>query len=440
MLDSARHPQDPVPIGPFPQGMNTELIGLTALLAVFLLVFLATRFVILPAVRLVIKKSRFKWDDAFVDARCFRWLSYIAAAAVFLGASHIMGLLHRMGLVPAEVALTEVPWLSYVQNLSKAVIAFSVMMAAAAVLNAINEIYARQRGAGRRPIKGYVQIAKIFVFVVGTVSTVALLFGKEPWLFISGIGAFTAILLLVFKDTILSLVASIQLTSNDMVRVGDWIEVPSAGADGDVIDIALHTVKVQNWDKTVTTVPTYNLISGSFKNWRTMPQSGGRRIKRSLHIDMSTIRFLDEEDIERFSRFNLLKDYMAEKKRALDAYNKEHATDPSITVNARNLTNIGTFRQYVVEYLEQHPKVNKGMTFLVRQLQPTPDGLPLEIYIFSSETGWVDYENVQSDIFDHLLAALPEFGLIVFQRPAGSDITHLALATAGNGESRNAKA
>jgi len=422
-------------MGPFPSGLNTELIGLAALLSVFLIVFLVTRWVILPLVRVVIKKSRFEWDDAFVDARCFRWVSYIAAAAVFLGSTHVLNLLHRMRFVPADVALAEVPWLPYLQNLSKAVIAFSVMMAAAAVLNAVNEIYTRRGGAGRRPMKGYVQIAKLFVFVVGIVSSIALLFGKEPWLFISGIGAFTAVLLLVFKDTILSLVASIQLTSNDMIRIRDWIEVPSAGADGEVIDIALHTVKIQNWDKTVTTVPTYNLISGSFKNWRTMPESGGRRIKRSLNIDMSTIRFLDEQDIEHFSKFALLKDYIAAKQKLLEETNKKERLDPSVLVNARRLTNIGTFRAYVVEYLKQNTKVHKGMTFLVRQLQPTPDGLPLEIYIFSNVTTWADYENIQSDIFDHLLAALPEFGLMVFQRPAGSDITELAAAAAAAGSS-----
>ncbi|MHC4852103.1 MAG: mechanosensitive ion channel family protein [Planctomycetota bacterium] len=417
--------------GPFLDTWNTEALALGALLAVFLLVLLVTRYLILPLVRIGIKKSKFEWDDAFVDAKCFRWLSYIAAVAVFLAATNVMDLLHTMGLVSTDVALTNVPWLPYLQNLAKAVIALSIMMAIVAVLNAVNDIYTKRKGAGRRPIKGYVQIAKIFVYVVGIVSTIALLFGKAPWLFISGFGAFTAILLLVFKDTILSLVASIQLTTNDMIRIGDWVEVPSAGADGDVIDIALHTVKIQNWDKTVTTVPTHSLIAGSFKNWRTMPESGGRRIKRSIYIDISTIHFLDDKDIERFSKFALLQDYMAQKTQELEAYNKEHATDPSIVVNARRLTNIGTFRHYVVEYLKQHPRVHKGMTFLIRQLQPTPKGLPLEVYIFSNITGWVDYEGIQSDIFDHLLAALPEFDLMAFQEPAGSNITELAIAASG---------
>jgi miniconductance mechanosensitive channel len=440
MLDSARY-LHLIQSKPVPATAEEQLVVLAVLLTVFLLVFLVTRFVILPGVRLVIKKSRFEWDDAFVDAKCFRWLSYIAAAAVFLGSSHIMGLLkpllQKMDLVAPEAVLRNIPWLPYLQNLSKSVIAFSIMMAVAAVLNAVNEIYAKRRDARRRPIKGYVQIAKIFVFVVGTVSTVALLSGKEPWLFISGIGAFTAILLLVFKDTILSLVASIQLTSNDMIRVGDWVEVPSAGADGDVIDIALHTVKIQNWDKTVTTVPTYALISGSFKNWRAMPESGGRRIKRSLYIDMSTIRFLDDDDIAHFSKFALLKEYIVAKQKELQDTNKREGVDPSILVNARRLTNIGTFRAYVVEYLKRNTKVHKGMTFLVRQLQPTPDGLPLEIYIFSNVTSWIDYENVQSDIFDHLLAALPEFGLMVFQRPAGTDITQLAMAATATQTTRS---
>ncbi len=418
-------------LGPFLDTWNTEAVALGALLAVFLLVLLVTRWGILPVVRIIIKRTKFEWDDAFVDAKCFGWLSYIAAAAVFLLATNVLDLLHTWKLVSADVVLTKADWLAYLQNLAKGVIAFSIMMAVVAVLNAVDKIYTQRKGADRRPIKGYIQIAKIFAFVVGMVSTIALLFGKEPWLFISGIGAFTAILILVFKDTILSLVASIQLTSNNMIRVGDWVEVPSAGADGDVIDIALHTVKIQNWDKTVTTVPTYNLITGSFKNWRTMSESGGRRIKRSLHIDMSTIRFLDDEDIRRFEKFALLQEYMASKQQELTEANKEHAADPSIVINARRLTNIGTFRSYVVEYLKQNHKIHKGMTFLVRQLQPTPDGLPMEIYIFSNVTTWVEYEGIQADIFDHLLSILPEFGLMVFQRPAGSDITELAEAAAG---------
>ena len=227
---------------------------------------------------------------------------------------------------------------------------------------------------------------------------------------------------MVFRDTILSFVASLQIASNDMVRVGDWIEMPQFGADGDVVDIALHTVKVQNWDKTITTIPTHRLISDSFKNWRAMSESGGRRIKRALHLDMSSIRFLGDADIERFGKFVLLKDYISEKKAELEEYNKSVTDgDPNLVANARRLTNIGTFRMYVVQYLKANPKIHDNMTFLIRQLSPTANGLPLEIYVFSNDVNWVAYEGIQSDIFDHLLAIVPEFGLRVFQQPTGQD-------------------
>jgi miniconductance mechanosensitive channel len=220
-----------------------------------------------------------------------------------------------------------------------------------------------------------------------------------------------------------------------MIRVGDWIEMPQFGADGDVVDIALHTVKVQNWDKTITTIPTHRLISDSFKNWRSMSESGGRRIKRALLLDMNSIRFLDDADIERFGNFVLLQDYIAEKKKELEEYNQSvTAGDPSLVANARKLTNIGTFRMYVVQYLRSHPKIHKEMTFLIRQLSPTPSGLPLEIYVFSNDVAWVPYEGIQSDIFDHLLAIVPEFGLRVFQQPTGQDFQ----AAFSNGDAKGA--
>jgi miniconductance mechanosensitive channel len=236
----------------------------------------------------------------------------------------------------------------------------------------------------------------------------------------------TAVVLLVFRDTILSLVASIQLTGNDMVQVGDWIEMPSVGADGDVIDIALHTVKVQNWDKTISTIPTYRLITESFKNWRGMSRSGGRRIKRSVYIDQSTIRSLSDEEVERFKRFALLKQYVEEKQAEIAAYNRGLGPEAAAEVNWRRMTNVGTLRAYVVNYLRHHPKIHQGMTLIVRQLDPTPQGLPIEIYAFTNTTAWAEYEGIMSDIFDHILAILPEFGLRVFQQPSGADLEKLA--------------
>jgi miniconductance mechanosensitive channel len=233
------------------------------------------------------------------------------------------------------------------------------------------------------------------------------------------------VLLLVFRDTILGLVASLQLTGNDMVHVGDWIEMPQYGADGDVIDVALHTVKVQNWDKTITTIPTHKLIETSFKNWRGMSQAGGRRIKRAIAFDMSSIRFLEEDEIERFSRFALLQDYFAAKREELAAYNAEPGRDASLNADIRRLTNIGTLRAYIFSYLRNHPKIHQAMTLLVRQLAPSGQGLPIEIYAFTNDTVWAAYEDIQADIFDHVLAIAPEFGLRPFQQPSGEDLKRL---------------
>ena len=235
----------------------------------------------------------------------------------------------------------------------------------------------------------------------------------------------TAVLLLIFKDAILGFVAGIQLSANNMIHIGDWIDMPKYGADGDVIDITLTTVKVQNWDKTISTIPAYSLISDSFKNWRGMSESGGRRIKRSINIDMNTICFCDEQMIEKYRHIQYIADYIDAKKREIDEHNIAANVDDSELVNGRRMTNIGTFRAYVIAYLKNHPKINRDMTFLVRQLQPNENGLPIEIYVFSSDKVWANYEAIQADIFDHILAAVPNFGLRVFQNPTGSDFNRL---------------
>ena len=244
----------------------------------------------------------------------------------------------------------------------------------------------------------------------------------------------TAVLLLIFKDTILSLVASVQLTAQDLVRVGDWIEVPQFGADGDVVDVELHTIKVQNWDKTITTIPTHRLISDSFRNWRGMSQSGGRRIKRSLNLDAASVRFLTPEEVDKFKRFALLQDYIAGKQDDLLRHN-EGLGYRADGVNQRRLTNIGTFRAYVYNYLSARPDIRKDMTLLVRQLAPGANGIPLELYCFTATTAWSEYEGIQGDIFDHLMAIVPEFGLRLFQKPAGSDVAALAGTSNRAGES-----
>lgn len=273
----------------------------------------------------------------------------------------------------------------------------------------------------RLPLKGYAQAASLVLYFLAGLVIVAYAADVSVWLLLSSLGALTAVLLLVFRDTLLSVMASIQISVNDVVRVGDWVEMPSHNVDGDVVDIALHTVTVRNWDKTLSTVPTHDFIAGSFKNWRGMSEGGARRIKRSLYIDMATVRFLEEEEIRRFSKFKLLAEYIPEKHREMTEYNRRIGAE-ELAVNLRRLTNVGTFRAYLFNYIKNHPKVHTERTTLVRQLQPGPDGLPIEIYCFAASTDWQAYEDLQSDLFDHFLAVASEFGLNVFQRASGRDL------------------
>lgn len=312
------------------------------------------------------------------------------------------------------------------RNVAAAFMILTVAMAMASALDLANAAYARRPQALTRPIKGYLQVVKIALYAIAAILVIAVLIEQSPLLLLSGLGAMAAVLMLVFKDTLLSLVASVQLNSNDMLRVGDWIEMPQLNADGDVIDIALHTVKVQNWDKTITTIPTWRLINESYKNWRGMSESGGRRIKRALLIDQTSVRFLEPDERERLRRFALIDAYLDRKAAELEAWNAKLVEAGRDPVNARRVTNLGTFRAYVASYLKAHPGVNQDMTQIVRQLAPTPAGLPLEIYCFTATVAWVPYEGVQSDIFDHLIAILPEFGLRLFQQPGGHDLARLA--------------
>ncbi|RIJ68576.1 mechanosensitive ion channel family protein [Brevundimonas sp. LPMIX5] len=312
-----------------------------------------------------------------------------------------------------------------IQNVAGAFMIVAVAIGIGAGLDMANAIYARSPRAHRRSIKGYLQVLKIVIYAIATILVIAALIDRSPLLLLSGLGALAAVLMLVFKDTILSLVASVQLNSNDMLRVGDWIEMPQVNADGDVIDIALHTVKVQNWDKTITTIPTWRLISESYRNWRGMQESGGRRIKRALLIDQTSARFLAEDERDRMRRFLLIDDYLADKSAEMADWNAKLVAAGRDPVNMRRSTNIGAFRAYVQNYLENHPGIRQDMTLLVRQLQPTETGLPLEIYAFTATTAWAEYEAIQGDIFDHLLAILPEFGLRLFQSPTGADFVQL---------------
>ncbi len=345
-----------------------------------------------------------------------------------LARSHIISRLANV--VPALILASGI---ELIPDLPKAVItvtrnvcgAFIVLTLALAISGALtlaNSFYERRPDAHLRPIKGYFQIVKIAIYVIATVLMIATLVDRSPLILLSGLGAMAAVLILIFQDTLLSLVASVQISSNDIVRVGDWIEMPQLNADGDVIDIALHTIKVQNWDKTITTIPTKRFITDSFKNWRGMQEAGGRRIKRSLHLDQNSVHFLSPEEIDHLRQFKLLAPYLKSKESELLSWNSQLEEPVRVAVNTRRVTNIGTFRAYVENYLRQHQGIRQDMTLLVRQLGPLADGLPLELYCFTNTTAWVAYEAIQSDIFDHMLAILPEFGLRVFQHPSGADM------------------
>jgi miniconductance mechanosensitive channel len=312
------------------------------------------------------------------------------------------------------------------RNVVGAFIILTIALAMGSGLTFANDLYAHRPDAASRPIKGYIQVVKIVLFMAAAVLMIAVLMEESPLLLLSGLGAMAAVLMLVFRDTILSLVASVQLTSNDMLRVGDWIEMPSCNADGDVIDIALHTVKVQNWDKTITTIPTHRLISESYKNYRGMQEAGGRRIMRSILIDQNSVRFLDPDEVQDLRRFALIDEYLDRKHCEIEEWNATLVQAGRDPVNSRRVTNIGTFRAYVAAYLMANDRLAKGMSMIVRQLDPTPQGLPLQVYCFTNTTAWAEYEEIQSDIFDHLLAVLPRFKLRLFQQPSGLDLAQLA--------------
>ena len=386
--------------------------GLAALLVVAVVVDLIVKRIVIRIVRAFARRTSASWDDALVTHNVFgRLVQVVPALIVFFGTPLVPDL-------PAGGA-------QVMRNVAMGYMVLVLTMTLTAALSAANAIYESSPVAKERPLKGFVQLMQIAIWVLGGVMILSAVLDRSPVLLLSGLGAMTAILLLVFKDTILSLVASVQLTAQDMVRVGDWIEMPKFGADGDVVDVQLHTVKVQNWDKTITTIPTHRLITDSFKNWRGMSQSGARRIKRSIHIDVSTIRMQTDDEVDHFTRFALLKDYIKNKEQELTDYNAGLETQVDEDVNRRHLTNVGTFRAYAYNYLKNHPKIHSGMTLIVRQLGPGPEGLPLEIYCFTNTTEWAVYEDIQSDIFDHLLAIVPEFGLRLYQKPAGTDFANL---------------
>ena len=392
------------------------------------------RRVFLGLVHRVASRTQSTWDDRVIERRVFHKLANVAPALVtYVGIGWALGVGPDTLAGAPAVDLQATSWdglmlagAIFVRRVSLAWVVIALTMAAGGLLNALNDIYSETYAEARnRPIKGYLQVVSLFLYVVAGIVVVSALAGLNPVVFLSGLGALTAILMLVFKDTILSLVASVQIMSNNMIGIGDWVEMPQANADGDVIDIALHTVKIQNWDKTISTIPTHKFISESFKNWQGMSESGGRRVKRVIHLDMNSIHFLSDEEVARLSRFEFLHEYLLAKQSELEIANTREVPGDDVVPDPRRLTNVGTFRAYVRHYLQNHPTIHQEMTLLVRQLQPGSQGLPLEIYCFSNDTDWGNYEGLQADILDHLIASLPEFGLRAFQEPSGSDLKAL---------------
>lgn len=387
-------------------------IILQSIIAVIIVVIVAyianfiVKKVLISIITKLVRKTKTHWDDILLERKVFDKIAHFAPALIIY---------YSAGMID-HPSLND-----FIQNGAYVYMVILAIMLIDTFLNAGNDIYNTTPVSKTRPIKGFLQIVKIFFYAMGIISIIALFFNENPIKIVAGMGAFAAVILLIFKDTILGFVASIQLSANRMVNIGDWISMPSKGTDGTVIDISLNTVKVQNWDKTISTIPTYSLVSESFSNWKGMEESGGRRIKRHLNLDVKSIHFLSEEEINSFEKIRLIKDYLLEKKEEIRSFNPEG----EIPVNQKRLTNIGTFRKYVEAYLHNNPKIHDNMTFLVRQLQPTEKGLPLEIYVFSNDQAWANYEAIQADIFDHILAIVPEFNLRVFQNPTGDDFKKL---------------
>lgn len=390
--------------------------------------------VLTGAARTLAARTRTTWDDRLVDRKVLARIARTAPAlVVYAGIGPALGFTSVQLEAAATGADQGAAFLFWTWTVARTVAAaYAVLVLArtfSAALDAANDIYNdTYADAKSAPIKGYLQVASLLGYLAAAIVVASMVAGVSPVVLLSGLGALAAVLMLVFKDTILSLVASVQIMSNDMVRIGDWVEMPQAGADGDVIDVALHTVKIQNWDKTISTIPTYKFISESFRNWRGMADAGGRRIKRSLRIDQNTVRFLTDEEVDALSQRDLLRAYMKDKRDEIARHNAARTADaePDSAPEVRRLTNLGTFRAYVHRYISTHPKTHRNMTLIVRQLAASPQGVPIEVYCFSSDTAWASYEAFQADIFDHLIAVLPEFGLKVFQEPAGADFVKMS--------------
>jgi miniconductance mechanosensitive channel len=387
--------------------------GFILVIAFAFIIFYISKLFIVRWVHRLAVKSTSHWDDAFVERKVFKRLAYLIPALIIHGAT--------------QYVIPDYPnTMVVVLTLINVYIVTVTVIVASSVLDASNDIYNSYEISKTRPIKGFIQVAKIFLYVVyGIVIITVIFLRSKGFTWLAGLGAFSAILLLVFKDPILGFAGGIQLATNDMLRIGDWIEMPKYNADGTVIDIAITTVKVQNWDKTITTIPTYYLVSDSYKNWRGMQESGARRIRRHILIDLNSVKFCTSEMLERYSKYEYVRDYIARTESELDEYNQEKKINPGVLINGHRQTNIGIFRAYLTSYLKDNQNLHQDMSLMVRQLQPTENGLPLEIYAFSKEQDWEKFEDIQSDIFDHVFAGIKFFDLQLFQGPSGNDFQAL---------------
>lgn len=394
------------------EAMVPYVAMLILLVLTFLVIYLLreiTRRILLTVVGKFVRRTRTHWDDLLIKHKLFPAIASLVSVLILTAT------------IPA--IFRDFPRLQpFLEKLVEVYFLLVILRIIVAFLKGSEDHLSASELFKEKPIASYFQLGRLILYVTIFILGLSILLGKSPFYFLGAFGAMTAVLLLVFKDTILGLVASIQISTNDMIRVGDWVEMPKYNADGDVLAINLNTVKIINWDKTITTVPTYYFITDSFKNWRGMQQSGGRRIKRNLNINTSSIRFVDEEMRESFKKIHLISDFISHRQSEIEKYNSEHTFDTTALINGRRMTNIGVFRNYVISYLENHPGINQEMTLIVRQQQATALGLPIEIYCFTKSVKWLDYEGVQSDIFDHLFAAASYFGLEIFQSPTGSDI------------------
>jgi miniconductance mechanosensitive channel len=387
--------------------------GFLLVLAFAFIIFYIVKFITVRWVHRLAAKSTSNWDDAFVDRKVFKRLAYLVPALIIhSSASYVIpDYPMTLGIVQLLIRVYMVTVLAIVMN---------------SMLNAAEDIYNSYEISRTRPIKGFVQVARIILIIIYIVVIISVLFLRgKGFGWIAGLGAFSAVLLLVFKDPILGFAGGIQLATNDMLRIGDWIEMPKYNADGVVMDITITTVKVQNWDKTITTIPTYFLVSDSYKNWRGMQESGARRIRRHILIDLNSVKFCTTEMLDRFSQFEYVRDYIKQTEIDIASYNQEKQVNPEVLINGRRQTNIGVFRAYLTGYLKNHPNLHQDQPLMVRQLQPTENGLPLEIYTFSKEQEWEKYEGIMSDIFDHVLAGIEFFDLKIFQNPSGADFQAL---------------